>query len=100
MMKHVTLDAPRSTAATTGVRTRAAFRPSFLSSVRGAILSIRVRISSSGAGGRRRPGRIDLAWPDGHQLGIAQVDAVEAELEDVRALVQLLEPHQGVFFGR
>src|SRR5690349_10721090 len=98
MMKHVTFEAPRSTAATTGGRTSAAFRPSrasFFSSGRGASFSIGLLSRpGSNTGGREPPGRGRLARPHGHHVGIAQVDPLEAEVENARAGVEVLELHQ------
>src|SRR6185312_4765906 len=119
MMKQLTLAAPRSTAATTGVRTRAAFRPSRFSrrsgvlrstarrspkrrssvgtspSARAASFSIDGSSIGSGSGrGGRGGGGLGLAGAYGHHVGVAQVDAVETELEDARALVEALQLHQ------
>src|SRR4051812_17780021 len=128
MMKQVTFEAPRSTAATTGARTRAAFSPSLRSTVlatpvfasgcalrlsafptegspsalpegasaRLASFSIgrvirlvwRSGLGARGGGrllcGRRGPSRGSWARPHGDHVGVAQVDALEAELQDAR----------------
>src|SRR3990167_6198223 len=122
MMKQATLAAPRSTAATILGGARAAFRPSrpsrrasaFLASflaasaARSAVFSIcgDSRFASHALGGRADGGggcggarrsvrdRLRCARPDGDSVGIAQVDALEAQLQDARAQVQLLQLHQ------
>src|SRR3954452_18720596 len=126
MMKQVTLAAPRSTAATSGGRTRAAFRPSLRSAPLAGLGLLRpsgfggvkLRASSSASGRRanfsmrlvfrsrslagahgRGEGDVErgaCAGAHGHRVGIAQVDALEADFEDARALVEPLELHQRV----
>src|SRR5215217_720893 len=108
MMKQATLAAPRSTAATIFGGARAALRPSrpffgsaFLaaslraSAGRSAVLSIGgPDLSLHALGGRRDGGGcgeggdgLRCARTHGDGVGVAQVDALEAQFEDARAQV-------------
>src|SRR5690606_29148981 len=94
MMKQATLEAPRSTAAITGWRASAAFRPSrcLRSSARVAVITMGLSGSLHGGfdglGGRQARAHRD-------HLGIAQVDAFEAERQQAAGAVELVEADQG-----
>ena len=98
MMKQPTLDAPRSTAATSGWRAPRAFSPS-RASRRSSRRDIARRLSTSRSAisplrGRLRRRRRAVARPHRHHLRVAQVDPREAQFQQARALIELVQPDQ------